>query len=129
MPVEIQLPEEFMIGIAALIAIVVFTIQVYKTANGNGRNGALWAMLTAAVGIGLQLVIPFILGIVLAIAYLAIGSSPETIESDIAWTATLIGIIGMILSIVAMVLISKYVARVPDDPPFSAAAPPPPPQF
>ena len=118
-----------MIGIAALIAIVVFTIQVYKTANGNGRNGALWAMLTAAAGVGLQLVIPFILGIVLAIAYLAMGSSPETIESDITWPATLIGIVGMILSIVAMVLISKYVAKVPDDPPMSAAAPPPPPQF
>jgi len=118
-----------MIGIVALVAIVVFTIQVYKTANGTGRNGALWALLTAAVGVVLQLVVPFILGIVLAVAYLAAGSSPETIESDIMWPATLIGIAGMILSIVGMVLISKHVAKVPDDPPMSAAAPPPPPQF
>ena len=118
-----------MIGIAALIAIVVFTVQVYKTANGTGRNGALWALLTATVGVGLQLVIPFILGIVLAVAYLAMGSSPETIESDITWPATLIGIAGMILSVVGMVLISKHVAKVPDEPPMSSAMPPPPPQF
>ena len=129
MSAKIRVSEEDMIGIAALVAIVVFTIQVYKTANGTGRNGALWALLTAAVGVVLQLVIPFILGIVLAVAYLASGSSPETIESDIMWPATLIGIVGMILSIVGMVLISKHVAKVPDDLPMSAAAPPPPPQF
>jgi hypothetical protein len=118
-----------MIGIFALIAIVVFTIQVYKTANGTGRNGALWALLTAGVGLGLQIVIPFIIGIVLAIAYLVMGSSPETLESEITGPATIIGIIGLILSIVGMVLISKHVAKVPDDPPMSAAVPPPPPQF
>lgn len=118
-----------MIGIFSLVAIVVFTIQVYKTANGTGRNGALWAVLTAAVGLGLQIVIPFILGIVLAIAYLVMGSSPETLESEITTPATIIGFVGLILSIVAMVLISKHVAKVTDYAPTSVAAPPPPPQF
>ena len=118
-----------MIGIAALIAIVVFTIQVYKTANGTGRNGALWALLTAAVGVAFQLVIPFVAGIVLAIAYLATGSAPETIESDITWPATIIGILGIVVSVAGMVLISKHVSKVPDDPPMATAAPPPPPQF
>jgi hypothetical protein len=118
-----------MIGIFSLVAIVVFTIQVYKTANGTGRNGALWALLTAAVGLGLQIVLPIILGIVLAIAYLVMGSSPETLESEITMPATIIGIVGLILSIVAMVLISKHVAKVPDEPSMSAATPPPPPQF
>ena len=117
-----------MIGIVALIAIVVFTIQVYKTANGTGRNGALWALLTAAVGVAFQLVIPFIAGIVLAISYLTMGSTPETIESDITGPATIIGILGIFISVVGMVLISKHVSKVPDDPPMTAA-PPPPPQF
>lgn len=118
-----------MIGIIALVAIVVFTIQVYKTANGTGRNGALWALLTAAVGLGFQLVIPFIVGIVLAIVYLVMGSTPDSIESDLVWPATMIGFVGMFVSVVAMVLIAKHVSKVPDDPPISAAVPPPPPQF
>jgi hypothetical protein len=118
-----------MIGIFALIAIVVFTIQVYKNANGTGRNGALWALLIAGVGIGFQLVIPFIVGIVFAIVYLPTGSTPETIESDITLPASLIGIFGLIISIVGMVLISKHLSKVPDDMPISASVPPPPPQF
>jgi hypothetical protein len=118
-----------MIGLLALVAIVVFTIQVYKSANGTGRNGALWALLTAAVGIGFQLVIPFTVGIVLAIVYLAMGSTAETIESDINLPASLIGIFGLIVSVVGMVLISKHVSKVPDDPPMAAVTPPPPPTF
>ena len=118
-----------MIGILALVAIVVFTIQVYKAANGTGRNGALWALLTAAVGFGFQLVIPFVAGIVIAIVYLATGSTTETIESDINLPASLIGIFGLFISIVGMVLISKHVSKVPDDAPMMAGAPPPPPQF
>lgn len=118
-----------MIGIFGLIAIVVFTIQVYKTANGTGRNGALWALLTAAVGFGFQLVIPFVFGMIIAIVYLVGGSSPETLESDINMPATLIGIAGLVISVVGMVLISKHVSKVPDDPPMSASTPPPPPSF
>jgi hypothetical protein len=118
-----------MIGILALIAIVVFTIQVYKTANGTGRNGALWALLTAVVGFGLQIVIPIVAAIVLAVVYLASGSSPEALESEITAPTTIISIVGLILSIVGMVLISKHVSKVPDDPAMSAAVPPPPPQF
>ena len=118
-----------MFGIIALIAIVIFTIQVYKTANGTGRNGVLWALLTAGVGFGLQLVIPFIAGIVLAVVYLAMGSSAESLQSDIMLPASLIGIAGIGLSVVGMVLISKHVAKVPDDAPMSTITPPPPPQF
>lgn len=118
-----------MIGIFGLIAIVVFTIQVYKTANGTGRNGALWALLTAAVGFGFQLVIPFVFGMIIAIVYLVGGSSPETLESDINMPATLVGIAGLVISVVGMVLISKHVSKVPDDPPMSASTPPPPPSF
>ena len=118
-----------MFGIIALVAVIVFTIQVYKTANGTGRNGALWAMLTAAVGLGFQFVLPFVFGIVLAIVYMVQGSTVESLESDITLPATLIGLAGIVISIGGMFLISKHVAKVPDDPPMSAVAPPPPPQF
>ena len=116
-----------MIGIIALVAVVIFTIQVYKTASGTGRNAPLWALLTAGIGFGFQLVLPFFLGLVLAIVYLAMGSSPESLQSDIVGPASLIGIFGLIASVVGMVLIAKHVAKVPDDPPTAAVVPPPPP--
>ena len=116
-----------MIGIIALVAVVIFTIQVYKTASGTGRNAPLWALLTAGVGFGFQLVLPFILGLILAIVYLAMGSSPESLQSEITGPASLIGIVGLIASIVGMVLIAKHVAKVPDDTPMTANIPPPPP--
>lgn len=117
-----------MLGIIALIAIVVFTIQVYRTASGTGRNAALWAVLTAVVGVGLQIVLPILIGIVLAVYFVATGTPPENIESAITGPATIIGFICLALSIVGMVLIAKHVGKVPDDP-IGTAKPPPPPTF
>lgn len=119
-----------MLGIAALIAIVVFTIQVYKTASGIGRNAPLWALLTAVVGFGLQIVLPILFGVVMAVYYVATGTPPDDIEGAITGPTTLIGFIGLILSIVAMYLIAKHVGKVPDDPPSVAGPQPPaPPTF
>lgn len=115
-----------MLGIIALIAIVVFTIQVYKTASGTGRNAPLWAVLTAAVGFGLQIALPILIGIIMAVVYVASGTPPEEIESAITGPATIIGFVCLVLSIVAMVLIAKHVGKVPDDPSGSAKPPPPP---
>jgi len=117
-----------MLGIIALVAIVIFTIQVYKTASGTGRNAALWALLTAVVGFGLQIVLPILIGIVMAVYYVAMGTPPDDIESAITGPATIIGFICLVLSIVGMVLIAKHVGKVPDDP-IGRVQPPPPPTF
>lgn len=118
-----------MIGIIAFIAIFVFTYQVYRTASGTGRNAALWALLTAAVGFGFQIVIPVALGIILAVVYVATGTPPEEIESAILGPSAIIGIVCLIASVVGMVLIAKHVGKVPDDPVGVAEPPPPPPTF
>ena len=118
-----------MLTIIALIAVVIFTVQVYKTAKGTGRNAPLWALLTAIVGFGLELVIPILLGVILAVVYLAMGTPPEELQTAILGPAAVIGIICLIAGIVGMVLIAKHVATVPDEPPLSVQAPPPPPRF
>jgi putative Mn2+ efflux pump MntP len=118
-----------MLFIGGIIAIVVFTIQVYKTAQGTERNGPLWAALTAAIGIAFQFVIPIFLGIVLAVYYMATGSPVESLERDIQLPSTIIGVVCIILSIVGMVLVSKHVSKVIDVPVGSSDAPPPPPTF
>lgn len=118
-----------MLFIAGIIAIVVFTIQVYKTAQGTERNAPLWAVLTAVIGVAFQFVIPIVLGIVIAVYYMLTGSTVESIEGDIQLPATMIGVVCLILSIVGMVLVSKHVSKVIDVPVGSVNAPPPPPTF
>lgn len=118
-----------MLFIGGIIAIVVFTIQVFKTAKGTERNAPLWALLTAGIGIAFQFVIPLFLGMVLAVYYLATGSPAETLQSDLQWPSVIIGLVCIILSIVGMVLVSKHVSKIIDVPVGAVNAPPPPPTF
>jgi hypothetical protein len=118
-----------MIGILALVAVIVFSVQVYKTANGTGRNGALWALLTGVVGFGFQLVVPIMIGLLLGIYYLATGSSPEEMEMAVNGWAGIIGLPCLVLSIVSVFLIMKHVSKIPDEPAMASAPPPPPPTF
>jgi drug/metabolite transporter (DMT)-like permease len=117
-----------MLTILGLVAIVVFTVQVYKTAAGTERNAPLWAAMTAVIGIALQFVVPILFGVVLAVYYIATGTPVENLESEMFGGALLISIAGIVLSIVGMVLAMKHVSKVKDDEP-AAKAPPPPPTF
>ena len=118
-----------MLLIGGIVAIVVFTIQVFKTAKGTGRNAPLWAFITAATGIAFQFVIPIFLGIVLAVYYLATGTPAESLQSDLQGMSIVIGVVCIILSIIGMLLVSKHVSKVIDVPYGSVDAPPPPPTF
>lgn len=118
-------------GILAFIAIFIFTYFAYKTARDNGRNPFVWAAVTFATGFGLQIIVPLLIGLVLAIVWIAMGSSsPETIQEDVGGIATIIGIISLVLSFVGMFLILRYVAQLPEEAePVTGNGPPPPPIF
>ena len=117
-----------MIGILGLVAIVVFTIQVFKAARSTERNAGLWALFCAIVGIGFQLVLPLLAGIVMGVYYVLSGMPAEYIQAEIQGPAQIIGIVGLILSIVGMVLIAKHVSKVKAED-LAVQAPPPPPTF
>jgi uncharacterized membrane protein len=117
-----------MLSIIGIVAIVVLTIQVYKTAKNTERNAAFWAIINACVGFGIQFVLPFAIGLVLAIIWLAQGTTdPVEIQSRIYGPALVIGVVCLVLSIVGMWIIFKIVSKVPDQPPIST--PPPPTEF
>ena len=118
----------FMLFIAGIVAIVVFTYQAYKTANGTGRNPVVWAAATAAIGIGLQFIIPFLIGLVLAVYYIATGTPVERLETEIFGLATILTLVCLVLSIVGMMLVMKHVSKISDDG-SDTMAPPPPPTF
>ena len=117
-----------MISILGFVAIIIFTIQVYKAAKSTERNAGLWAMICAVVGFGLQFVVPIAFSMVLAIYYTLTGTPPEGLEDELTGPATIIGILGLILSIVGMVLIAKHVSKVTTET-MTTVAPPPPPNF
>jgi len=118
-----------MLTIIGIVALVVFTIQVYKTAAGTGRNAAAWAAITAVIGISIQFVFPVIIGIAIGIYYAATGTPVDRIEIEMFGLLTIISILGIVLSLVGMWLVTKHVSKVIDDDPRAVAPPPPPPTF
>lgn len=118
-----------MLSIVGIVAIVIFTIQVYKAAVATGRNGPMWAVASLVVGIGVQFVIPVLIGLGFGIYLAASGASMENLESTYVGLFSIIGIGGIILSMVGMWLIMRHVSNVPDEDPGAQAPPPPPPTF
>jgi len=118
-----------MLGILGLVAIIVFTIQVFKAARSTDRNAGLWALVCAIVGFGFQLVLPMVVGVAMGVYYVLTGMPAEYIQAEIQGPAAVIGVLGLILSVVGMVLIAKHVSKVKADDPAAQAPPPPPPTF
>ena len=101
-----------MLGFAAIIICIVLA---FKTARDYGRNPFLWAFITFCVGFGFQLVLPLVIGIVLGAIWVIGGTSANEIQSKIEGLSFFIGIGTTILSIIAMLLILKFLGRVRDD--------------
>lgn len=113
-----------MLTILGLIAVVAMTVQVYKTARDTNRNAVVWALMTLAVGLGFQLVVPLLIGIVIGVVMMASGSSQAEIQTAILPAAAIVGIVCLVLSFAGMWLIARQVSKIPED-----AAPPAPPTF
>lgn len=117
-----------MLGIAGIVIIIVMTYQVYKTARDNGRNAALWALMTFGVGFGIQIIVPFFIGIVGGIVLVLQGTTdPQEIQSSMNVPSLVLEIVFLASSVYAMWLIFKRASVVPDSP--VAGSPPPPPTF
>lgn len=116
-----------MIGILGLVIIIVATIYAYKTAKDYDRNAVLWAIITFSVGFGIQIIIPFIIGIILAIVLMAGGTSPEKLEEAVGGWVVIIGMVCLVLSVAAVFIILRYLSKIPEEKPFTP--PPQPPTF
>ena len=116
-----------MLSIVGIVAIVVIAIQVYKSASSTERNAAAWTAIAVVVGIGIQFVIPAIVGFAIGFYLVATGTPVEEIQGFFGlWSV--IGVAGIVLSIVGMVVVARHVSKVKDED-TNAQAPPPPPTF
>ncbi len=116
-----------MLSILGLIAVIVAVYQIYKTARDTGRSAVGWALLTLGVGFGLQLILPMLIGAIIAVFMAASGKSIPEIQDSIQNIAVLIGIGSLVASFVGIWLIMRFVSKIPEDNSF--VAPPPPPPF
>jgi len=116
-----------MISILGLVAIIVIAIQVYKSASSTDRNPVGWTALALMIGIGIQFVLPVMIGLGYGIYLAATDSLADLQNTNFGWMSV-IGVASIVLSIVGMWLVAKHVSKVKDDVE-SEPVPPPPPSF
>jgi len=95
----------------------------YKKARDTGRNAILWAVICGGAFIGIQLLVGLGIGVVMGIGIAAWGWSPKIFDDY----SILISIVSWVPAIVTLLLIFRYLDRVPDEPVLTQ--PPPPPTF
>lgn len=94
----------------------------YKKAKATGRNPVLWAAICGAAFIGMQLLTALVIGITVGIG-VELRGWPETIYDDYQWIVTVISIV---VSIISLLLVFKYLDRIPENAPLVQQPPPPP---
>jgi hypothetical protein len=97
-----------------LAIVVVATFFVYKTAKENGRRPLSWALANFGVGIGFQIILPFVLATAVAIFLLLSGESQDKLQDAMMGPGWIIIFVGLSSSIVGMGLILRFVAKIPE---------------
>jgi MFS family permease len=92
----------------------------YKKGKDSGRNGILWAFICAATFIGTQLLTAVVIGMFLGIGVELWGWSEDIYDRYVL----LINIACIVISVVSLLLVFRYLDKVPDQEVFT---PPPPP--
>ena len=109
----------------AIIFVIIVSIQMYRAARDNGRNAVLWTIAGILTFFGIQFAVGIGIGVFFGIGAGIWGWS-ETLYEDyvalISWGA-------LIPSVIALVVMLKYVSRIRDDDSVSVSSPPPPPDF
>ena len=116
-----------MLSILGLVAVIVATYHVYKTARDTGRNAVGWAVATFAVGFGIQIILPIFIGFAIGVVMAVSGSSEMEIQEFAQGIVIIISIAGLLLSFLGIWLIMRRVSKIPDEETFQA--PPSPPTF
>jgi len=114
-----------MLSILGLIVIIVASVHVYRTAKQYERNAVAWTLITLAVGLGIQLILPLFILIIVGIIMVTGGSSPEEIQAAISVPAIIISIVCIVLSVVGVFLILRHLSKIPEEESFTKPPSPP----
>ncbi len=114
-----------MLSILGIVVIIVAAYQVYKAARDTGRNPVLWTIITLVAGFGIQIGLPIIAVMVYAVFLIASGTPEPALEGAVSGPATIIGVLCLFLSFVAVWIILKLVSKIPEDKSFISPPSPP----
>ncbi|MEP6944400.1 MAG: hypothetical protein ABJA02_00665 [Acidobacteriota bacterium] len=95
----------------------------YKKARNSGRNPFYWAAIAGGVFLGAQLAVGLGFGVLFGFAQEVWGWTDE----KVAGYNSLLGIPAIIASVIALLLVFRYLDKVPATP--VQTEPPPPPDF
>jgi hypothetical protein len=95
----------------------------YKKARDTGRNKFAWAAISGGVFIGIQLLVSLAFGIVIGLGQELWGWN-ASVGSGLSIGASLVA---LVFSLLGLMLVFRYLDRVPAQPVHTA--PPPPPTF
>lgn len=112
-----------MINLLGFAALIVITVFAYKTAKDYERNAIGWALLTFGIGFVIQIILPVLIFVLIAVVMIAGGSSPAQAQQEIPDIT--ITMICLVLSLLAGFLILRYLSKIPEDEPFVAPPAPP----
>ena len=116
-----------MLSVLGLIAVFIAAYFVYKTAKETNRNVFGWSLLTVAVGVGSQIILPGIIFFIIAAVMAVLGSPIKNVD-DLPFGMTLIiGVFGLAASIAGIWLVMRHVSKIPDETTYNM--PPSPPTF
>jgi len=116
-----------MLTVFGLIISVVAAFNVYRIARKNQRRAALWAVIVFVTGVLLEVVIPFLLVLAGVFVLASSGNSINKAGRLMKNPVVMIDTICLIFNIVAILVMTYFVARAPEERPFTT--PPQPPEF
>ncbi|MGI8555638.1 MAG: hypothetical protein ACR2LT_04700 [Pyrinomonadaceae bacterium] len=106
---------------------IVAPFFIYRNAKQNGHNPILWAALAFGAGIGLQIILPLLIGIAWGMVMALKGNPPAVIQQSLQGYLTIIGVISLVLSVGGILLIMRHVNSIQDTE--ELPLPPAPPNF
>ena len=105
-----------------LLAILAFWWG-YKKGRDSGRNAILWSVICGGTFIGIQLAVGLGVGILIGVGTQVWGWDANALDKF----SILISIASVIPAVIVLMIMFKYLDRIPDEPVMTA--PPPPPKF
>jgi NhaP-type Na+/H+ or K+/H+ antiporter len=114
-----------MFGILGLIFAVAAPFLVYRAAKQNGHNALLWTLFAFAAGLGLQIVVPLLIGVILGIVLISSDDTEQAAHNAILGLAEVVGIVCLFLRFAGVLLIMRHVNKVSEEKPFVLPPQPP----
>ena len=105
-----------------VIFVIIAAVFVYRTARDNGYNALLWTVIAVVAFLGVQFLIGVLFGVIVYIGNMAWGW-PLSVINDYSF---IVGLVALVPSIGAVLLILRHVNTIKDDEPVNSPPPPPP---